>query len=134
MSGMLPPADRTLKDILVLARQAAAQQKHHYLGTEHLFVALAADPVCYAHVYIPQQGINPVEAIGHVQRMIEPGDGKVLWEGHPHTPRFDVVLNIAHDIALEDGRENLVNEKDLWEALLEEEENLPVHILKRMGM
>ncbi|MEM6527862.1 MAG: Clp protease N-terminal domain-containing protein [Chloroflexota bacterium] len=131
---MLPPADRTLKDILVLARQIAAQQNHHYMGTEHLFVALAADPDRYPHNYIGQQGINPADAIAHIQRMIEPGDGKVLWEGHPHSPRFDVVLNLAHDIALEDGRENLVNEKDLWEALLEEEDNLPVHILRRMGM
>ncbi len=127
------PDSRSLSEVLIAARQVAARYHHHYLGVEHLFVALLEPDATPARAQLAAKQIDPEQAIAYLERYTEIDDSRRLWAGHPHTPRADVVLNIAHDLAIEAGRENDVREQDIWHAILEEGESLPVHVLTRLG-
>ena len=128
----MPPNNRSLKDVLIHARQVAASLHHRYLGVEHTFIALIQHPNTPAHDALRSQGVGIQLLITSIQRYTEIDTSRTLWEGHPHTPRLDVILGIAHDIALEDGRGENVVETDIWQAIQEEGESLPLHIIKRM--
>lgn len=125
--------NRPLGEILVLARQEAAAQAHYFLGVGHVLLAMLTDDRSPAAAHLRQQAISVPRAIANVRRYIGQGDGRHLWSGHPHTPRLDVILGIAHDLALESGRANDVTEADIWQAMCEEADSLALHVLRRMG-
>lgn len=131
---MRMPPDRWLKDILIDARQVASKLNHYYLGVEHVFVVLLKQTDSAASCQVVAKGVPVQEVIDCIERYTKAEDEtRHLWEGHPHTPRLNVVLSIAHDIALDDGRGEAVGEADVWQAIVEEGESLPIHILKRLG-
>lgn len=122
-----------LKDILISARQESHRMQHYYIGVEHLFIALLEIPGGIARSILEEQGLNPEYVIDAVRRKIGKGSKRRTWSGTPSTPRANVILSIAQDIALEQER-NDINERDLLTAIFEEQENMPVRVLQRLGL
>ncbi len=105
---------------------------HAYLGVEHLFIAIMTEDAGVIEA-LRAASIDPAQVIAHTKAYAAEGDDKRLWAGHPYSPRLSVILNLAHDIAIEAGRADAVSGVDVWQAIIEEGDSLPAHILKRVG-
>lgn len=123
----------SLKDILISARQESHRMRHFYLGVEHIFIALLEVRGGIASNIIESYGLKPSYVVDAVRRKIGKGGKHRLWAGTPNTPRADIILDIAHEIALEDDR-NTIHERDLLMAVLEEGENIPTRVLQILGL
>ncbi len=123
----------TLKDILITARQESYRMRHFYLGAEHIFIALLEVKGGLATSILEKHGLTPDYVIDAVRRKIGKGSRHRLWAGIPNTPRTDVILGIANDIALENGRKE-IQERDLLIAILDENDNMPIRTLKALGL
>jgi hypothetical protein len=123
----------TLKDILISARQESHRMRHYYLGVEHIFVALLEVRGGIASSILESYGLQTNYVIDAIRRKIGKGGRHRLWAGTPNTPRADIILDIAHEIALESGR-NTIHERDLLIAILEEAENIPTRVLTVLGL
>ncbi len=122
-----------LKDILIGARQEAYRMRHFYLGVEHLFIALLEIKGGLAASILEEHGLTPEYVIDALRRKVSKGGKHRLWAGIPNTPRADVVLGIAGEIALEQGRKSIV-ERDILIAILEEGDNVPTRLLQALGL
>jgi len=121
-----------LKDILINARQESHRMQHYYIGVEHLFVALLEIQGGLAGSLLEAQGLTPEYVIDAVRRKIGKGSQRRLWAGAPYTPRANVIVGIAQDLASEDGRED-INERDLLIAIIEEADSIPVRVVRALG-
>ncbi len=126
-------ANISLKHILINAQQESYKMRHFYLGAEHLFVGLLTVQGGIASSLLQEHGLTPEYVIDSIRRKIGKGSHHRLWAGIPNTPRADVMLDIAREIALESGR-NEIDERDLLTAILEEGENIPVRVLMALGI
>lgn len=126
-------ANIALKDILIGARQEAYRMRHFYLGVEHLFIALLEIKGGLASAVLEEYGLTPEYVIDALRRKVSKGGKHRLWAGIPNTPRADVVLGIAGEIALEQGRKSIA-ERDILIAILEEGDNAPTRLLKALGL
>lgn len=122
-----------LKDILISARQESHRMQHFYIGVEHLFIALLEIPGGIARSILQEHGLTPEYVIDGVRQKIGKGSKRRIWSGTPSTPRANVILAIANEIAMEEGRTD-INERDLLTAIFEEGENMPVRVLRRLGL
>jgi hypothetical protein len=126
-------SDIALKDILINARQESYRMRHFYLGTEHLLIALLDIKGSLISSIIQEYGLTPEYVIDAIRRKIGKGSKHRLWAGVPQSPRAEVVLSIANDLALENGRDE-INERDLLIALLEENDSIPIRVLSALGL
>ncbi len=127
----MPPLP--LKDIIISARQESHRMRHYYLGVEHLLIALLDVKGGIAAQLVQEQGLTPEYVIDAIRRKIGKGGKHRLWAGVPNTPRTDIILGIANDLAINNGRTQ-IEENDLLIALLEEEDNMAVRVLKALGL
>jgi len=121
------------KDILINARQESLRMRHHYLGVEHLFIAMLQIQGGITASIIEEYGFKPEYIIDAIRRKTVKGGNQRLWAGFPYTPRTEVVLDIAKDIALENENQE-VTERELLVAIISENDSLPVRVLKAMGV
>lgn len=122
-----------LKDILISARQESHQMQHFYIGVEHLFIALLEVRGGLARGLVEEQGLTPEYVIDAVRRKIGKGSKRRIWSGTPSTPRANVVLSVANELAIEDNRLD-INERDLFIAIIEEAESMPMRVLRSLGV
>lgn len=126
---------RSLTNILIDARKISLRLNHRYLGIEHLLLALIQVQGTTTFNLIQRQGVDPQFLADLIEQKIGIGNANILWSGLPYTPRTNVILNIAHDLALESERRYTeVNELDLMLAILMEQDSLMVRILHRAGL
>jgi len=126
-------SDIALKDILISARQESHRMRHFYLSVEHLFIALLEIKGGLTSSILEEQGLTPEYVIDSIRRKIGKGSRHRLWAGIPNTPRADLVLDIAHEVAMADGRTN-INERDLLIAILEENDSTTTRVLSALGL
>lgn len=126
--------NRPIADLLTSANQHAHALEHRYLGAEHLMLALL-DPTPHTPLReaLHQQGIDAQVVIQEVIHYSTPASQEILWQGIPQTARTSVLIDIAYEIALAEGRQEQANEFDVLYAFLEEAESLPYLILMRHG-
>lgn len=122
-----------LRDILINARQESFRMRHYYMGVEHLFIALLEIQGGLLSSLLEDYGYTTDYIIDAVRRKTGKGGRHRLWAGLPNTPRTDIVLGIAQDLAIEDRREE-INERDLLLAVLEERDNIPARVLLKLGI
>jgi hypothetical protein len=124
----------SLKDILISARQESHRMRHYFLGVEHLFIALLEIKSGLTTTILNEQGFTPEYVIDAIRRKAGKGSRHRLWAGIPNTPRTDVVLSIAQEIAREDSNRSSITERDLLLAILDENDSIPARVLVTMGM
>src|SRR5689334_14762735 len=105
-------ANIPLKDILITARQESHRMRHFFLGVEHLFIALLEIKSGLTSSILSDEGFAPEYVIDAIRRKAGKGSRHRLWAGIPNSPRTDVVLSIAQEIAQEQERQNIY-ERDL---------------------
>ncbi len=120
-----------LKDILINARQESYRMQHYYLGVEHLFIGLLDIQSGLTRSLLEERGLTTEYVVDAIRRKAGKGNRQRLWAGMPNTPRADVVLGIANDLALESGEEE-PGERQLLIAILDENDNIPVRVLRRL--
>lgn len=125
--------DISLKDLLIAARQESHRMRHYYLGVEHLFIAMLSIRESLAAALLANTGFAPEYVIDAIRRKIGKGSRSRLWAGIPNNPRVEVVLGIANEIALDHGRQNVL-ERDVLEAILEESDNIPARVLRALSI
>jgi hypothetical protein len=122
-----------LTEILIAARQESTRMRHYYLGVEHLFVALLEVRNGLLAMVLSEEGLSPDYVINAVRRKVGKGGKSRVHNGFPNTPRTEVILDIAQEIALSDNRQQM-QERDLVLAILEEGESIPVYVLRALGL
>ncbi len=122
--------DIALKDILINARQESFRMQHYYLGVEHLFIGLLDIQGGLTSSLLEERGLTTEYVVDAIRRKAGKGNRQRLWAGMPNTPRADVVLGIANDLALESGNQE-ISERDLLIAILDENDSIPVRVLRR---
>jgi len=122
-----------LRDIQIYARQSAIQLRHYYVGVEHLFLALLQIQGGIAATTFEAQGIKTQQLVEAVRKRMGKPAAQRLWVGVPDTPRTEIVLDIARDVAL-DGDLKEVTERELLYAILTERDNLPARVMSKMGV
>ncbi len=118
-----------LRDILINARQESYRMQHYYLGVEHLFIGLLDIQGGLTSSLLEERGLTTEYVVDAIRRKAGKGNRQRLWAGMPNTPRADVVLGIANDLALESGRQE-ISERDLLIAILDENDSIPVRVLR----
>ena len=126
-------ANIPLKDILINARQESFRMRHFYLGVEHLFIALLEIRGGLTTNILSDHGLAPEYVVDAIRRKTGKGSKHRLWAGLPYTPRAEVVLGIANDIALENGHEE-IEERDLLVAICDERDSTPVRVLTALKL
>lgn len=119
-----------LKDILINARQESFRMQHYYLGVEHLFIGLLDIHGGLTSSLLEERGLTTEYMVDAIRRKAGKGNRQRLWAGMPNTPRADIVLSIANDLALESGNEE-PTEREILLAILDEDDSIPVRVLRR---
>jgi hypothetical protein len=122
-----------LRDILINARQESFRMRHYYLGVEHLFIALLEIQGGLTGGILAEYGLAPEYVVDAIRRKIGKGSKHRLWAGLPYTPRAEVVLSIANDLALENGHEE-IQEPDLLIAICDEYDSVPIRVLRLLKL
>ncbi|MFN8527137.1 MAG: Clp protease N-terminal domain-containing protein [Anaerolineae bacterium] len=123
-----------LRDILINARQESIRMQHYYIGVEHLFIGLLMIQNGLTSGLIEEQGLTPEYVIDAIRRATGKGIKARMWAGLPNTPRADIVMGIANDLAIDQGRPEQINERDVLIGILEENESIPARVLKRLNV
>lgn len=126
-------SNTALKDILISARQESHRMRHFYLAVEHIFIALLEIKGGLTASILEDHGLTPEYVTDSIRRKIGKGSRHRLWAGIPNTPRTDVILDIAHELAVADGRQN-IEERDLLVAILEENSSTSTRVLNALGL
>jgi hypothetical protein len=123
-----------LKDIIISARQESHRMRHYYLGVEHLFIALLEIRGGLTSNILSEHGLSNEYVIDAIRRKTGKGSSKHrLWPNLQETPRSEMVMSIAQDIASTQGRQN-IQERDLLVAILEEKDNIPTRVLRALDL
>jgi hypothetical protein len=122
-----------LAEILINARKESYRMQHFYIGVEHVFIGMLEIPTSFTARHILAHGFATHYVIDMIRRHTGKGAPNPQFAGMPHTPRLNMVLSIAHDLAAESLRET-VTERDLLAAILEEDDNIPVRVMRRIGL
>ncbi|MEP7292405.1 MAG: Clp protease N-terminal domain-containing protein [Chloroflexota bacterium] len=125
-----PMPNIALKDILINARQESFRMQHYYLGVEHLFIGLLDIQGGLTSSLLEERGLTTEYVVDAIRRKAGKGNRQRLWAGMPNTARADVVLGIANDLALEEGRDE-GSERDILIAILDENDSIPVRVLRK---
>jgi|GEM_PF-280669 hypothetical protein len=122
-----------IRDILANARQESVQLQHHYLGVEHLFIAMLQIRGGITASLLEEQGLHAEYVMDAVRRRAEKGTAQRLWVGIPYTPRTLIILDIANDLAA-DAELPESTEREILSAILAERDSLPIRVLKRLNV
>ncbi len=123
----------SLKDILINARQESVQMRHHYLGVEHLFIAMLQIQAGITASIIEDYGFTAEYVIDAIRRKTDKGSNQRLWAGFQYTPRTEVVLDVTNDLAMDSNLPE-ATERELLIAILTEHDSLPIRVLQTFGM
>ncbi len=123
----------TLREIMIKARQESVQMQHYYIGVEHLFIALLQIHGGIASGILEANGQQPDYVIDAIRRKTDKGTDQRLWVGIPYTPRTDIIMNIANDMALDADKED-ITERELLCAIFDERDSLPIRVLKSLKL
>jgi ATP-dependent Clp protease ATP-binding subunit ClpC len=122
---------RALK-ALALAADEARSFNHEYVGTEHVLLALIAEPSGAASV-LASMGVDVGRIRGEVERLVQRGSEPVSAGVLPHTPRTRQVIEYARDEAHSVGQK-VVDSEHLLIALLREPDGVAGIVLKNLGV
>ena len=120
------------KLIVGLATEYAKMLHHYYLGTEHLFIAMAKLEGSLTQQVLAHFELDPKETRDLLKVAAGPGYRQPLWRGVIGTPRLATTLDLACELAAEEEQPR-IGERHLLLAILEDEESLPSRVLQQVG-
>jgi len=118
--------------VLVSAIEESQKRQHHYLGVEHIFLAITeVDNSLFTEVadklnVCPKKVVNSLQEYLRVSKQFLSGGMKV-------PPSTKTIFKLAWDSAINSGR-RVIETTDLLKAIFLEGHNIPVRILRGMGV
>lgn len=118
--------------VLVSAIEESQKRQHNYLGVEHIFLAITeVDNRLFAEIadklnLCPRKVVSSLQEYLNVSKQFLSGGMKV-------PPSTKTIFKLAWDSAINSGR-RVIETTDLLKAIFQEGHNIPVRILRGMGV
>ncbi|MFH0802926.1 MAG: ATP-dependent Clp protease ATP-binding subunit [bacterium] len=110
-----------IKEILSAAENISREEKHFFLGVEHLFLALLmSEP--WLTPFLSSRGVDREELKKKILEEAGPG-GEPLWQGIVHSPRLKLLLG-----------ETYPDTRHLLSSILKEGRSIPARVISGMGL
>jgi len=118
--------------VLASAIQESQKRQHHYLGVEHIFLAITEVENSLFSEIAEKLNFSPREVILSLREYLN--SSKQIWGGGMKVPpATKTIFKLAWDSAINSGRK-VIETTDLLKAIFQEGQNIPVRILKGMGV
>ncbi|NDJ86480.1 MAG: phosphotransferase [Chloroflexi bacterium] len=119
----------SLQEIRRIAEQESARHHHYYIGVEHLFIALTKLDNGLSNAVLEYCGLEPRFVRYSIRKHIGTNDGRRYWANFRDTFRTEKIFDMAQHYA---GIHN-VSERDLFLAIIDERDSIPVRVLQEMN-
>ncbi len=118
--------------VLTSAIEESQRRQHYYLGVEHIFLALMEVEASLFTDIAEKLNVNTQKIISSLQEYLntprQPASG-----GMKVPPSTKTIFKLAWDSAISSGRK-VIETTDLLKAIFQEGHNIPVRILRGMGV
>lgn len=118
--------------VLTSAIEESQRRQHYYLGVEHIFLALLEVEANLFTDIADKLNVNTQKIISSLQEYLntprQPASG-----GMKVPPSTKTIFKLAWDSAINSGRK-VIETTDLLKAIFQEGHNIPVRILRGMGV
>jgi hypothetical protein len=122
-----------VRRVLALAADQARSLNHDYVGTEHVLMALVAEPSGAVSHVLQSFGVDMGLIRAEIEKLVLPGPTAVTMRELPRTPRTKQVIKYAQDEAHSVGQK-MVDVEHLLIALLREPEGVAGVVLSNLGV
>jgi ATP-dependent Clp protease ATP-binding subunit ClpA len=118
--------------VLSSAIQESQKRQHHYLGVEHIFLAITEVESNLFAEMAEKLNFSPREVVLSLREYLN--SSKQVWGGGMKVPpSTKAIFKLAWDSAINSGRK-VIETTDLLKAIFQEGQNIPVRILRGMGV
>ncbi len=124
--------DRALK-VMEIANEEAKQLNHEYIGTEHILLGLLKEGSGIAVNVLNNHGIERVNVLAKVGKIVRPSKEKVVAGKLPLTLRAKKVIELSTE-ASRHLEHNYVGTEHLLLGLVNEGESVAADVLGQLGM
>ncbi len=121
------------RKVILLAKEEAKRFSHDYIGTEHILLGLVKEGEGVAAAVLSSLGLDSENIRLEVERLVQPGEGKIVGNEIPFTPRAKKVIELAMDEARNLGH-NYIGTEHLLLGLIREGEGVASQVLVNMGL
>ena len=118
--------------VLSSAIEESRKRQHHYLGVEHIFLAITEVENTLFTEIADKLNVSPRKVINSLQEYLG-GSKQLLGGGMKVPPSTKTIFKLAWDSAVNSGRK-VIETTDLLKAIFQEGHNIPVRILRAMGV
>ena len=118
--------------VLASAIHESQKRQHHYLGVEHIFLAITeVESNLFAEI-AEKLNFSPRDVVLSLREYLN--SSKQVWGGGMKVPpSTKAIFKLAWDSAINSGRK-VIETTDLLKAIFQEGQNIPVRILRGMGV
>ncbi len=118
--------------VLTSAIEESQKRQHHYLGVEHIFWAITEVESALFEDLADKLNVNSRKVITSLQEYLDTSK-QIMGGGMKVPPSTKTIFKLAWDSAINAGRK-VIETTDLLKAIFQEGHNIPVRILKGMGV
>jgi ATP-dependent Clp protease ATP-binding subunit ClpC len=118
--------------VLTSAIEESQKRQHHYLGVEHIFLAIAEVEKSLFGDLADKLNVCPQKVVTSLQEHLNTSR-QMLSGGMKVPPSTKTIFKLAWDSAINAGRK-VIETTDLLKAIFQEGHNIPVRILREMGV
>jgi len=118
--------------VLASAIEESQKRQHYYLGVEHIFWAIMEVESALFADLADKLNVSPRKVINSLQEYLNVSK-QVLGGGMKVPPSTKTIFKLAWDSAINSGRK-VIETTDLLKAIFQEGHNIPVRILRGMGV
>ncbi|MFH1665401.1 MAG: ATP-dependent Clp protease ATP-binding subunit [Candidatus Omnitrophota bacterium] len=121
------------RKVILLAKDEAKRLGHDYIGTEHILLGLINEGEGVAAAVLTSLGLDSENIRAEVERLVQPGTGKIADKDIPFTPRAKKVIELAMDEARSLGH-NYIGTEHILLGLIREGDGVASQVLINMGL
>lgn len=118
--------------VLASAIEESQKRQHHYLGVEHIFLAITEVESALFSDIADKLNVSPRKVVSSLQEYLNTSK-QILGGGMKVPPSTKTIFKLAWDSAISSGRK-VIETTDLLKAIFQEGQNIPVRILRGMGV
>ncbi len=118
--------------VLASAIEESQKRQHHYLGVEHIFWAITEVESALFSDLADKLNVSPRKVVTSLQEYLSVSK-QILRGGMKVPPSTKTIFKLAWDSAISSGRK-VIETTDLLKAIFQEGHNIPVRILRGMGV
>jgi ATP-dependent Clp protease ATP-binding subunit ClpA len=118
--------------VLSSAIEDSQKRQHYYLGVEHIFLALLEVESGLFADLAGKLNLSPKKVVHSIEEYMS-GSKQVMGGGMKVPPSTKTIFKLAWDSAINSNRK-VIETTDLLKAIFQEGHNIPVRILRGMGV